>query len=151
MTKKKKTDFYLLKKKSISEGDLFVTDYIKTRKRLDRVSEDLETLKCPNEYLSNSQVHSWWQYMVVLSNNVNRTGLASKLLERNIPTANAYWPACHEQPVLKQYAIKEYPVADDILNRHLALFNFLKISNNFKLELIFLNMKFDGLSIDLST
>ena len=45
MTKKKKTDFYLLKKKSISEGDLFVTDYIKTRKRLDRVSEDLETLK----------------------------------------------------------------------------------------------------------
>ena len=83
--------------------------------------KDLETLKCPNEYLSNSQVHSWWQYMVVLSNNINRTGLASKLLERNIPTANAYWPACHEQPVLKQYAIKEYPVADDILNRHLAL------------------------------
>ena len=41
MTKKKKTDFYLLKKKSISEGDLFVTDYIKTRKRLDRVSENL--------------------------------------------------------------------------------------------------------------
>ena len=29
----KHTDFYLLKQKSISEGDLFVTDYIKTKQR----------------------------------------------------------------------------------------------------------------------
>ena len=31
---KKKTEFYLLKSKKISEGDLFVTDYIKTKKRV---------------------------------------------------------------------------------------------------------------------
>jgi len=55
MTKKKKTDFYLLKKKSISEGDLFVTDYIKTRKRLDRVSEDLETLKLQLDSINNEK------------------------------------------------------------------------------------------------
>lgn len=55
MTKKKKTDFYLLKKKSISEGDLFVTDYIKTRKRLDRVSEDLETLKLQLNSIKNEK------------------------------------------------------------------------------------------------
>ena len=55
MTKKKKTDFYLLKKKSISEGDLFVTDYIKTRKRLDRVSEDLETLKLQLDSIKNGK------------------------------------------------------------------------------------------------
>ena len=55
MTKKKKTDFYLLKKKSISEGDLFVTDYIKTRKRLDRVSEDLETLKLQLDSIKNEK------------------------------------------------------------------------------------------------
>ena len=55
MTKKKKTDFYLLKKKSISEGDLFVTDYIKTRKRLDKVSEDLETLKIQLDYIKNEK------------------------------------------------------------------------------------------------
>ena len=55
MTKKKKTDFYLLKKKSISEGDLFVTDYIKTRKRLDRVSEDLETLKLQWDSIKNEK------------------------------------------------------------------------------------------------
>ena len=55
MTKKKKTDFYLLKKKSISEGDLFVTDYIKTRKRLDKVSEDLETLKLQLDSIKNEK------------------------------------------------------------------------------------------------
>ena len=55
MTKKKKTDFYLLKKKSISEGDLFVTDYIKTRKRLNRVSEDLETLKLQLDSIKNEK------------------------------------------------------------------------------------------------
>ena len=31
--KKKKTEFYLLRKKSLSEADLFVTDYIKTKQR----------------------------------------------------------------------------------------------------------------------
>ena len=45
MSKKKNTDFYLLKKKSISEGDLFVTDYIKTRNTLKKISDDLEILK----------------------------------------------------------------------------------------------------------
>ena len=30
--KKKDTEFYLLRMKSLSEGDLFVTDYIKTKK-----------------------------------------------------------------------------------------------------------------------
>jgi len=55
MTKKKKTDFYLLKQKSISEGDLFVTDYIQTRKRLDRMSDDLETLKLKLESIKNEK------------------------------------------------------------------------------------------------
>jgi len=33
---KKKTEFYLLKSKKISEGDLFVTDYIKKKQRDNR-------------------------------------------------------------------------------------------------------------------
>ena len=45
MTKKKKTDFYLLRQKSISEGDLFVTDYIKTKQRVDKLTDELEILK----------------------------------------------------------------------------------------------------------
>ena len=46
-----KTDFYLLKKKSISEGDLFVTDYIKTKQRVVRLEEQLELLQLQLESL----------------------------------------------------------------------------------------------------
>ena len=31
MKKKKNTEFYLLRKKDLSEGDLFITDYTKTK------------------------------------------------------------------------------------------------------------------------
>ena len=40
--KKKKTEFYLLRQKSLSEGDLFVTDYIKTKQRLDKLKDEDE-------------------------------------------------------------------------------------------------------------
>jgi|TARA_Y200000002_G_scaffold230468_1_gene190275 hypothetical protein len=55
MSKKKNTDFYLLKKKSISEGDLFVTDYIKTKNRLNKISEDLEILKLQLDSIQNEK------------------------------------------------------------------------------------------------
>lgn len=42
---KKKTDFYLLKQKSISEGDIFATDYIKTKQRVIRLEKQLELIK----------------------------------------------------------------------------------------------------------
>ncbi len=41
----KSTDFYLLKQKSISEGDLFVTDYIKTKQRLEKLEKTIEILQ----------------------------------------------------------------------------------------------------------
>ena len=41
----KKTDFYLLKQKSISEGDLFATDYIKTKQRVVKLEQQLELLQ----------------------------------------------------------------------------------------------------------
>lgn len=47
----KTTDFYLLKQKSISEGDLFVTDYIKTKQRLIRLEKQLEKLQLQLESL----------------------------------------------------------------------------------------------------
>ena len=47
----KSTDFYLLKQKSISEGDLFVTDYIKTKQRLVRLENQLEILQLQLESL----------------------------------------------------------------------------------------------------
>ena len=49
--KKKKTEFYLLKQKSLSEGDLFITDYIKTKQRVVRLEGQLELLQLQLESL----------------------------------------------------------------------------------------------------
>ena len=44
MKKRKKTEFYLLRKRSLSEGDLFITDYIRTKQRLEILEERLTQL-----------------------------------------------------------------------------------------------------------
>jgi len=54
MTKKKKTDFYLLKQKSISEGDLFVTDYIKTKQRVKKLEDLIEVLQIQLNFYAES-------------------------------------------------------------------------------------------------
>ena len=55
----KKTDFYLLKQKSISEGDLFVVDYIRTKQRVIKLEEQLELLQLQlNSLKSNRKVVS---------------------------------------------------------------------------------------------
>ena len=44
MNKKNKTDFYLLRKKSLSEGDLFITDYIKSKDEIRKLKLIIEIL-----------------------------------------------------------------------------------------------------------
>jgi len=51
----KKTDFYLLKQKSISEGDLFATDYIKTKQRVVKLEQQLELLQLQLESLKSKK------------------------------------------------------------------------------------------------
>ena len=51
----KKTDFYLLKQKSISEGDLFVVDYLKTKRRLIKLEEQLELLQLQLNLLKSNR------------------------------------------------------------------------------------------------
>ena len=50
-----KTEFYLLKQKSLSEGDLFITDYIKTKKRLKKLTNELDILKLLVDNLKNNK------------------------------------------------------------------------------------------------
>ena len=45
MKKKRNTDFYLLRQKSLSECELFVTDYINTKQRLERLEQDFLILE----------------------------------------------------------------------------------------------------------
>ena len=52
--KKKSTDFYLLKKKSLSEGDLFVTDYLQTRREIEKLKKIVDMLSERVSYLESS-------------------------------------------------------------------------------------------------
>lgn len=75
--------------------------------------------------INNNTTMTWWQYIITLPENTvleQRSKFCKELLENNIPTANAYWPACHQQPAFSEYVdLTKYPVADDILMRHVAL------------------------------
>ena len=54
MKKKKNTEFYLLRKKSLSEADLFVTDYIKTKKRLEILESEFSDLR---HFIQNHEIY----------------------------------------------------------------------------------------------
>jgi len=92
----------------------------------DRYKELLngDKLEVPN--IPDNTTMTWWQYIVALPKGTTleqRTKFCEDLLSKyNIPTANAYWPACHEQPAFKEFVgDSTYPVADELLLRHLAL------------------------------
>ena len=53
MKKRKKTEFYLLRKRSLSEGDLFITDYIRTKQRLEILEERLTQF---NKLLNDKEI-----------------------------------------------------------------------------------------------
>jgi hypothetical protein len=51
---KKKTEFYLLRKESLSEADLFVTDYIRTKQRLEILEQEFSTLQ---RFVQNQEIY----------------------------------------------------------------------------------------------
>ena len=51
---KKKTEFYLLRKESLSEADLFVTDYIKTKQRIEMLEQEFLTLQ---RFVQNQEIY----------------------------------------------------------------------------------------------
>jgi len=107
----------------IKRVDEFV---IKRNEIAQRYAEKLDSTKVNIFKVPLNQIMTWWQYIVVLKAGtalLDRTEVCTRLLqEYNVPTANAYWPACHEQPAFKEYVEGySYPVADDLLHRHIAL------------------------------
>ena len=52
--KKKNTDFYLLKKKSLSEGDLFITDYLASKRELNKLNKIVDMLSERVSYLESA-------------------------------------------------------------------------------------------------
>jgi dTDP-4-amino-4,6-dideoxygalactose transaminase len=66
---------------------------------------------------------SWWQYIVKINDGRARTTLLKKLLdEYKIPTANAYWPLCHQQSIYKDYLSPHgYKNSEELIMKHFSL------------------------------
>ena len=81
---------------------------------------DVEWLTLPPYYENIRQ--TWWQYIVKLDDSIDRTDFLKRLMDKGIPTANAYWPACHQQEVFKPYVSKHgCPTSDSFLEQHFSL------------------------------
>jgi dTDP-4-amino-4,6-dideoxygalactose transaminase len=64
---------------------------------------------------------SYWNYYFILKKNIDRDKLSNYLHKNGIENANAYYPACHQHEIYKDYVLDDYPIANDILKRHLSL------------------------------
>ena len=53
--KKKQTEFYLFKQKSLSEGDLFIVDYVRTKRQLIKMEKQLELMQLKLDSLKPSE------------------------------------------------------------------------------------------------
>ena len=52
---KKSSDFYLFKQKSLSEGDMFVIDYVRTKRALARMERQLEIMELKLDSLKSKK------------------------------------------------------------------------------------------------
>ena len=49
---------------------------------------------------------------------------------KGIPTANAYWPACHQQEVFKPYtSTTNCPISDKFLEQHFSLPMYVELTD----------------------
>ena len=73
----------------------------------------------------NSESGSWEQEI-----NVDRTEFLTNLMEKGLPTANAYWPACHQHEVFKPYTSKtNCPISDKFLEQHFSLPMYVELTD----------------------
>ena len=66
-------------------------------------------------------VSSYWNYYFILDSNIDRDKLSNYLHMNGVENANAYYPACHHHAIYEDYVLENYPVAENILKRHLSL------------------------------
>ena len=53
--KKKPTEFYLFKQKSLSEGDMFIIDYVRTKRRLIKMEKQIEFIQLKLDSLKSEK------------------------------------------------------------------------------------------------
>jgi perosamine synthetase len=108
-------------KKFLLKRNWIATSYNLLLKEIDGVT------LLPDSDLSYS---SYWNYYFVLNREIDRDKLSNYLHENGIENANAYYPACHQHEIYKDYVLNDYPVADDILKRHLSLPMYYELGEN---------------------
>jgi perosamine synthetase len=111
-----------------------IDSFVAKRNELaNRYKEKITNPKIKLQYVHDNIIMTWWQYIVVIDDidtPNDRAQLCNKLLqEYDIPTANAYWPACHEQPAFSKYlSTHGYDRSNDLLKRHIALPMYVEMS-----------------------
>ncbi len=68
--------------------------------------------------------HSYWRYLVLLRDEINREEIKKRMAEDGISVDWAYYPALHLQPVfVKMYGNKKgmLPVSEDLLDHNICL------------------------------
>ena len=66
-------------------------------------------------------VSSYWNYYFILDIDIDRNKLSHYLHKNGVENANAYYPACHHHSIYEDWVLEDYPIANDILKRHLSL------------------------------
>jgi len=72
----------------------------------------------------SNQYNSYWRYLVVLSEKINRVAIRDRMLSQAIPVDWAYHPPLHLQPLfVKRYGTKagDLPLSEGLLNNNLCL------------------------------
>lgn len=65
---------------------------------------------------------SWYKYIVLLPNGVNRTSFKQRMKEQGVSlSGEVYEMPLHRQPIFEEQAQGEFPMADDICSRHICL------------------------------
>lgn len=103
-----------------------IDTFVAKRNQLaDRYKQKLTHPRIKIQEIPSNITMTWWQYIITLEgieSATQRAELCGRLLEQGVPTANAYWPACHEQPAFQDYLSPfGYENATNLLKRHIAL------------------------------
>ena len=87
-----------------------------------KYTEKLKMVDGINLLPSNKfSVSSYWNYYFILDIDIDRNKLSHYLHKNGVENANAYYPACHHHSIYEDWVLEDYPIANDILKRHLSL------------------------------
>ena len=107
----------------LKQLDKFIERRNQIAKEYGKLLEGINGVTLFPRYDSGDNVRSYWNFWILLDASIDRDKVMDDLLAYGIQTGDAYFPPCHKQPAFERFIApgQEFPVADDILSRHLSL------------------------------